>query len=162
MTSPLSSDIPTFNRFDHDDAFRVGTRLATRCREQQLPVVISLHLGLQRVFHAALPGTSADNDSWVDRKIRTAQYFADSSLAVYHRFAKDGWEQFFFAFGLAPERYAPAGGAVPIWVAGAIVGVLGMSGLDAQEDDHELVLRALQDDYEEQAAAAVRPSSGSS
>ncbi len=151
MITPSLDELPSFDRFDHDDAYRIGTRLAAHCRERDLPVTISLQLGEQRVFHAALRGSSADNDAWVDRKIRTVRHFADSSLSVYHRYAEDGWEQFFFTFALSPQLYAPAGGAVPIWVGGALAGVLGISGLPEQEADHDLVADALRADHTERS-----------
>ena len=34
------------------------------------PVAIAIWFGPQRVFHTALPGASADNDGWLDRKHR--------------------------------------------------------------------------------------------
>ena len=94
-------------------------------------MTISIQLGEQRVFHAALPGTSADNDSWVDRKSRVVRRFACSSLEVHERYAKDDPDGFFSAFALSPSQYAPAGGAVPIRVRGTLVGVLAVSGLES-------------------------------
>ena len=44
----------------------------------------------------------------------------------------------------AGSQYAPAGGAVPIRVRGALVGVLAVSGLESTED-HELAVSALRD-----------------
>ena len=46
-------------------------------------VTISIWLGQQRVFHAALPGTSADNDSWVEKKANVVRRFGRSSLDVF-------------------------------------------------------------------------------
>jgi len=130
----MTSEPPDLDRFDLDDAWRLGSSLAERCRGQGHPVTISIHLGEQRVFHAALPGTSADNDSWVDRKSRVVRRFACSSLEVQQTLAKDDPDAFFSAFALSPSQYAPAGGAVPIRVRGALVGVLAVSGLGSRED----------------------------
>ena len=105
-------------------------------------MTISIHLGEQRVFHAALPGTSADNDSWVERKSRVVRRFDCSSLEVHETLAKDDPDGFYSAFALSPSQYAPAGGAVPIRVRGALVGVLAVSGLESTED-HELAVSAL-------------------
>jgi uncharacterized protein (UPF0303 family) len=116
--------------------------LTEQCRRRGLPVTISIRLGEQRVFHAALPGTSADNDSWVDRKSRVVRRFGCSSLEVQDRYAKGDPDRFFSAFGLSPSEYAPAGGAVPIRVRGTLVGVLAVSGLESTED-HELAVSAL-------------------
>ena len=140
----MTSEPPDLDRFDFDDAWRLGSAFAERCRGEGLPVTISIHLGEQRVFHAALPGTSADNDSWADRKSRVVRRFACSSLEVDERYAKDDPDGFFSAFALSPSQYAPAGGAVPIRVRGALVGVLAVSGLESTED-HELAVSALRD-----------------
>jgi uncharacterized protein (UPF0303 family) len=138
----VTSEPPDLDRFDLDDAWRLGTTLAERCRGQGLPVTISIQLGEQRVFHAALPGTSADNDSWVDRKSRVVRRFACSSEEVHDRYVKGDPDRFFSAFALSPSEYAPGGGAVPIRVRGTLVGVLAISGLESSED-HELAVSAL-------------------
>ncbi|MCA0295121.1 MAG: heme-binding protein [Actinobacteria bacterium] len=135
--------VPDLDRFDHDDAWLLGTALAVQCRERGLPVTICIHLGRQRVFHAALPGTSADNDAWVERKTRIVEHFAVPSAEVAGRYVADGDAAgFLAAFGLDPGRYFPAGGAVPISVRGAMVGVLAISGLDSGAD-HDLALSVL-------------------
>jgi uncharacterized protein (UPF0303 family) len=138
----MTSEPPDLDHFDLDAAWRLGTTLAERCRSQGLPVTISIHLGEQRVFHAALPGTSADNDAWVDRKSRVVRRFACSSLEVQEGYAKGDPDRFFSTFALSPSQYAPAGGAVPIRVRGTLVGVLAVSGLESTED-HELAVSAL-------------------
>jgi uncharacterized protein (UPF0303 family) len=137
------TDIPDLERFDHDDAWLLGTALVVQCRERELPVTIVIHIGEQRVFHAALPGTSADNDHWVERKTRIVQRFGASSADVAERYVTDGdFFGFLAAFALPPDRYFPAGGAVPIRVRGTLVGVLAISGLESGED-HDLALSVL-------------------
>jgi uncharacterized protein (UPF0303 family) len=131
-----------FTSFGHDDAWRIGTALVARCREADLTVTIAIHLGTQRVFHAALPGTSADNDEWVMRKTRVVQRFDKSSHEVGQLYAADDPAAFYTAFGLSAADYAPTGGAVPIRVNGTMVGVLAISGLTSL-DDHELAVTAL-------------------
>jgi uncharacterized protein (UPF0303 family) len=135
----IMSESPDFGHFDHDDAWRLGSALTKRCQSEGLPVTISIQLGHQRVFHAALPGTSADNDSWVERKSRVVFRFACSSQDVYDRYVKDDAAQFFSMFALSAAEYAPWDGAVPIYVRGTLVGVLAISGLESGED-HELAL----------------------
>jgi uncharacterized protein (UPF0303 family) len=138
----MTSEPPELLHFDADDAWRLGSALAERCRNQGLAVTIAIHIGDQRVFHVALPGTSADNDAWVDRKSRVVRRFSCSSLEVQERYAQGDVDRFFTAFALSPSEYAPAGGAVPIRVGGAIVGVLAVSGLESAED-HQLAVTAL-------------------
>jgi uncharacterized protein (UPF0303 family) len=140
----MTSEPPDLDHFDLDDAWRLGCTLAEQCRRAGHPVTICIQMGEQRVFHAALPGTSADNDAWVDRKSRLVRRFACSSLEVHDRLAKGDAEGFYSKFALSPSQYAPAGGAVPIRVRGALVGVLAVSGLKSAED-HELAVSALRE-----------------
>lgn len=138
----MSDQHPDLDSFDHDAAWRVGSALTEQCRAAGHPVVITIWLGAQRVFHAALPGTSADNDRWAERKAGTVRHFALSSLEVAEKFAQVDPAMFFTMFALSPAEHAPAGGAVPITVRGSLVGVLAVSGL-ASEEDHALALDAL-------------------
>ena len=107
MTEQLSD----FDHFDHDDAWHIGSALVACCRAESLAVPISICLGEQRVFHAALPRTSADNDDWGDRKARVVRRFARSSLEVYEHYVKQNPE-FFAVFGLSRADYPPGEGAV--------------------------------------------------
>ncbi|TDO51610.1 uncharacterized protein (UPF0303 family) [Kribbella sp. VKM Ac-2527] len=134
-------DEPDFASFCHDDAWQLGAALVARCRAEKLAVTISIHLGAQRVFHAALPGTAADNDEWVMRKTRIVQRFDRSSQEV-GTLAADDLMSFHTAFGLSAADYAPTGGGVPIRIHGTMVGVLAISGLTSA-DDHDLAVTAL-------------------
>ena len=135
--------MPDFDKFDHDDAWRLGSDLVAECRARQLPVTVGIHLGEQRVFHAALPGTSADNDHWAMRKTRVVWRFGRSSHEIGEAYARDDPAAFHAAFGLPAAEYAATGGAVPIRVRGSLVGVLAVSGLTSA-DDHELGIAALE------------------
>lgn len=139
-----TSVIPEFTRLDTDIVWRLGVELLDECRAAGHAVTIAAKLGQQRVFHAALPGTSADNDRWVDRKLRIVEHFGIPSLEVHERFVGDGgsFGDFLTGFGLSPELYAPAGGAVPLRVGGVVAGGLAVSGLDSATD-HQLALDAI-------------------
>lgn len=141
--NPTLHDEPDFASFGHDDAWELGTALVARCRAEQLAVTISIHLGAQRVFHAALPGTAADNDEWTMRKTRIVQRFGRSSQEVGQTCAADGPMSFHTVFGLSAADYAPTGGAIPIRIHGTMIGVLAVSGLTSAED-HDLAVTALQ------------------
>ena len=82
----MTESAPDLDHFTHDDAWEVGSNLVARCRTEQLPVTISIWLGQQRVFHAALPGTSADNDAWVEKKANVVRRFGRSSLEVFEHY----------------------------------------------------------------------------
>ncbi|MCU1403784.1 MAG: heme-degrading protein, partial [Glaciihabitans sp.] len=87
-------------------------------------------------------GTTADNDDWVARKIRTVRRFEQSSFLVGRRHAAAGTD-FAESTGLDLSLYAAHGGCFPIVVRDAgLVGTVTVSGL-LQEDDHALVVEAL-------------------
>jgi uncharacterized protein (UPF0303 family) len=137
----MSDTLIELSRFGHDEAWRLGSALVERCRAEGLAVTITIRLGEQRVFHVALPGTSADNDSWADRKARVVGRFGLSSLEVLERHVRDN-PDFFRLFASSPRDYAPFGGAIPVYVRGALVGILAVSGLESEED-HALAVDAL-------------------
>ncbi|MFF5131337.1 heme-degrading domain-containing protein [Streptomyces syringium] len=129
--------------FDNDDAWRLGSLLASLARERGAAVTITVRRGAQRLFHCALPGTSADNDAWLDRKCRVVERYAESSYLVGARFRAKG-RTFEDSSRLDPDRYAAHGGAFPLAVRGTgVVGAVAVSGL-AQGDDHALVVEALE------------------
>jgi uncharacterized protein (UPF0303 family) len=139
----MADQPPDLDRFDHDDAWRMGSSLATRCRAENLPVTISIWLGQQRVFHAALPGTSADNDCWIERKIRVVNRFNDSSYLVGRRLARGG-RVLDEGSGAEPILYAPHGGCFPIIVRDVgVVGTVAVSGLP-QAEDHAFLVEMLE------------------
>jgi len=131
-----------FDGFGHDIAWELGVQMIGAAREDSLPVVISISQGGQRMFHAALPGTSPDNDDWVERKARVVQRFGHSSLymGTQARMASSTFEE---RTGLDPARFAAHGGSFPITVQRVgIVGSVTVSGL-AQLDDHRFVVEQL-------------------
>ncbi|WP_410666766.1 heme-degrading domain-containing protein [Amycolatopsis sp. cmx-4-68] len=132
-----------FTKFDNETALALGQRLLAAARERELPVTISVRRNGQRLFHAALPGTSADNDAWIDRKSRVVDRFGHSSFLVGTQFrAKGGsFEQ---DSRLDPDEYAAHGGVFPVLVRGVgPVGTVGVSGLP-QADDHAFVVEQLE------------------
>lgn len=130
-----------FGRFDEDTALRLGIALVELAWADALPVVIDIRTPDRTLFHAALPGSSPDNDDWARRKSATALRFHKSSLRVGTELrAKDRSLAY---QGLPAADFADHGGAVPVRVAGVgVVAVATVSGL-AQRDDHALVIRAM-------------------
>jgi uncharacterized protein (UPF0303 family) len=131
-----------FVDFDLADAWLLGTQMREAALAESLPIVIGIQVGEQRVFHAALPGSSADNDDWLERKTRVVLRYGESSLAVGERFRKRG-KDFDADSRRDPARYAAHGGAMPICLlSGTVIGAVGVSGLP-QHDDHAFVSRML-------------------
>ncbi|MGW0315480.1 heme-degrading domain-containing protein [Streptomyces flavidovirens] len=130
-------------RFTHEDAWALGSLLVGLARERDAPVAIDIRRGAQQLFHCALPGSSADNDAWIDRKRRVVERYGESSYLVGTRFRAKG-TTFEESSRLDPDVYAAHGGAFPIAVEGAgVIGSVTISGLP-QADDHALVVEALE------------------
>ena len=131
-----------FDRFDNTDAWRLGSRLVELATGRGLPVAIDIRRGTQQLFHAALPGSTADNDAWIVRKVRVVERFGASSFLVGRRLAADGVE-LGAGHGVDPADFAAHGGAFPVRIRNVgVVGVVTVSGLP-QADDHALVVEAI-------------------
>ncbi|MFD9377541.1 heme-degrading domain-containing protein [Streptomyces sp. NPDC059999] len=133
----------TLPRFTHDDAWELGSLLVALARERSAPVAVDIRRGAQQLFHCALPGSSADNDAWIERKRRVVERYGASSLLIGTRFRARG-KDFDTDGRLDPDLYAAHGGSFPIAVEGAgVIGAVTVSGLP-QLDDHALVVEALE------------------
>ncbi|WP_327118253.1 heme-degrading domain-containing protein [Streptomyces sp. NBC_01341] len=133
----------TLAHFGYDDAYALGGLLVTLARERHAPVAIDIRRGGQQMFHAALPGSSADNDAWIDRKRRVVERYGESSYLVGTRFRAKG-TTFEDSSRLDPDVFAAHGGSFPIAVEGAgVIGTVTVSGLP-QAEDHALVVEALE------------------
>jgi uncharacterized protein (UPF0303 family) len=133
-----------FADFGLDDAWKLGAMMQAAALAEALPIVIGIRLGEQRVFHAALAGSSADNDDWLERKSRVVMRYGEASLAVGERFRERG-KDFDVDSRRDPALFAAHGGVVPIClVSGTVIGAVGVSGLP-QLDDHAFVIRMLRE-----------------
>ncbi|WP_329117744.1 heme-degrading domain-containing protein [Streptomyces sp. NBC_01465] len=133
----------TLPRFTYEDAWTLGTLLTDLARERKAPVAIDIHRGAQQLFHAALPGSSADNDGWIDRKRAVVARYGESSLLVGTRFREKG-KTFETDSRLDANLFAAHGGSFPLVVEGAgVIGTVTVSGLP-QVEDHAMVVEALE------------------
>ncbi|MGA5452996.1 heme-degrading domain-containing protein [Streptomyces umbrinus] len=133
----------TLPHFTYDDAWALGTLLVELARERNAPVAIDIRRAGQQLFHAALPGSTPDNDAWIDRKRRVVERYAASSLLIGTRFRAKN-TTFEDSSRLDPDVYAAHGGAFPITVEGAgVIGTVVVSGLP-QLEDHAMVVEALE------------------
>jgi uncharacterized protein (UPF0303 family) len=132
-----------FDAFNEDIAWDVGAALREAAVAAHLPVAISVRRNGQRLFHAALPGASADNDGWLERKCAVVDRYGCSSLRVGEQFRVAG-KSFDTDSRLDPGKYAAHGGAFPVLLRGTgCIGTVAVSGLP-QLDDHRLVVEALE------------------
>jgi uncharacterized protein (UPF0303 family) len=131
-----------FSAFTNDDAWDLGSALVAAARRDGAPVAVDVSRHGHQLFHASLPGTSPDNDSWIQRKTRVVHRFGHSSLYVRQASIERG-TTFEEEFGLDPALYAAHGGAFPVVVRSVgPVGAVVVSGLP-QLEDHRMVVAAL-------------------
>jgi uncharacterized protein (UPF0303 family) len=131
-----------FSAFTNDDAWDLGSALVAAARRDGAPVAVDVSRHGHQLFHASLPGTSPDNDSWIQRKTRVVHRFGHSSLYVRQASIERG-TTFEEEFGLDPALYAAHGGAFPVVVRSVgPVGAVVVSGLP-QLADHRMVVAAL-------------------
>jgi uncharacterized protein (UPF0303 family) len=127
-----------FSRFDNTDAWRLGRAMVAAAIERQLPVTIDIRRGGQQLFHVALPGTTAENDSWIERKVNVVNRFAAASYLVGRRLEARG-TALDEELGVEPRLFAAHGGAFPVRIKDVgVVGTITVSGLP-QADDHAFV-----------------------
>ena len=137
-----------FASFNEDTAWQIGCWLVEHATKNNLPITIDIRRGEHQLFHASRPGTSADNDEWVKRKVRLVNRFGHSSYYVGQLLKSQG-KSIEEMFLLSESEYAPHGGCFPIIIKGTgVVGTITVSGL-LQEDDHKVVVQALKAYLEE-------------
>jgi uncharacterized protein (UPF0303 family) len=133
-----------FTRFNADVAWQLGCEFAARAKTDNLPITVEITQGDHQLFHFSRPGTSADNDEWVKRKMRLVYRFGHSSLYMGELLRNKG-KTLEEAYLISESQYAPHGGGFPIVIRGSgIIGTVTVSGL-TQEDDHQMVVDVLRD-----------------
>jgi len=131
-----------FTKFNESTAWQLGAQMVERAMRDNLPITIDITRGQHQLFHASLPGTAADNDEWVKRKVRLVNRFGHSSFYMGQLLKHKGKtiEQ---SYLISESEFAAHGGCFPIIVKGTgMVGTITVSGLP-QEEDHKLVVESI-------------------
>jgi uncharacterized protein (UPF0303 family) len=133
-----------FPYFDHQVAWQLGSAVREAALAADYPIAILIRRGGQRMFHTALPGSSADNDAWLDRKSAVVDRFGHSSYYVGCQARSVSDVDFNVGARLDPELFAAHGGAFPLQLEkGGFIGTVCVSGLP-QADDHRFVVEQLE------------------
>ena len=69
-----------FTFFNEITTWQLGAQMVEHAMRENLSVTIDITRGQQQLFHASMPGTAADNDEWVKRKVRLVNRFGHSSF----------------------------------------------------------------------------------
>ena len=131
-----------FTRFNETTVWQLGTQMVEHAMRENLPVTIDITRGQHQLFHASMPGTVADNDEWVKRKVRLVNRFGHSSFYMGQMLKSKG-KRIEESYLIPESEYAAHGGCFPIIVKGTgMVGTITVSGLP-QEEDHKLVVESI-------------------
>jgi uncharacterized protein (UPF0303 family) len=132
----------TLPKLDVADAMEIGEIAKSFGTQKSLPIAVEVRLGDWIIYHASLPGSTAENQWWIDRKARVVMLKHHST--IYERVSAEergvDWHK---ENNLLDETHAIHGGGLPLITKGeGFVGVLLVSGLP-QVEDHLLGVEVL-------------------
>jgi uncharacterized protein (UPF0303 family) len=124
------------------DALEIGQIATSFGVEQGLPIAVEVRIGDWIIYHASLPGSTVENQGWIDRKARVVMLKQHSTL--FERVsAQERGVDWFAENKLTDATHAIHGGGLPLITQGdGFVGVLLISGLP-QVEDHLLGVKVL-------------------
>jgi len=123
------------------DAVEIGQIAIELGRRRNLPISIEVRIGSWVVFHASLPGSSPENDRWIERKVSVVMLSHHSTL--FERvFAEERGVDWYKENGVTDETHAIHGGAIPLITDEGFKGILIISGLP-QVEDHLFAVEVL-------------------
>jgi uncharacterized protein (UPF0303 family) len=134
--------ILTLPSLDVAGALEIGEIAKSMGVMRNLPIAIEIRIGDWIIYHASLPGSTSENQSWIDRKARVVLLKHHST--IYERVSAEergvDWHK---ENSLLDETHAIHGGGLPLKTnEQGFVGVLLISGL-AQVEDHLLGVEVL-------------------
>ena len=124
------------------DALEIGEIAKQFGQDRSLPIAVEVRVGDWIVYHASLPGSTAENDWWIGRKARVVKLKKHSTIFERVLAEEQGidWHK---ENNLLDETHAIHGGGLPlITQSDGFVGVLLISGLP-QVEDHLLGVKVL-------------------
>jgi uncharacterized protein (UPF0303 family) len=131
-----------FPAFAEETAFDLGSALYGIARAKRAPVAINIRTSDRVLFHAAMPGATPDNDTWIRRKSNIVLRYHQSSLLFGDTLALKG-RAINPDMGIDFENYATHGGSFPVRIKkSGVIAAITVSGLP-QLDDHRMVVEAL-------------------
>ena len=125
-----------------DDALEIGEIAKSLGVLRSLPIAVEVRIGDWVIYHASLPGSTTENQSWIDRKARVVLLKHHSTLFERVSAEERGidWHK---ENNVEDETHAIHGGGLPLITKDeGFKGVLLISGLP-QVEDHLLGVEVL-------------------
>ncbi len=134
--------ILTLQAVNVSDIIAIGEIAKSISLSRNLPTAIEVRLGDWVVYHISLPGSTSENQRWIDRKARVVSLKHHSTL--YERVSAQEREvDWHKENNLLDETHAIHGGGLPLITKDkGFIGVLLISGLP-QVEDHLLGVEVL-------------------
>jgi uncharacterized protein (UPF0303 family) len=134
--------ILTLPSLEPAEALEIGEIAKSVAVLRKLPIAIQVRLDDWIIYHASLPGSTSENQLWIDRKARVVALKHHSTM--YERVSAEergvDWHK---ENNLLDETHAIHGGGLPLITKNeGFVGVLLISGLP-QVEDHLLGVEVL-------------------
>jgi uncharacterized protein (UPF0303 family) len=116
------------------DALEIGELAKSKGSERNLPIAIEVRIDNWIIYHASLPGSTSENQWWIDRIARVVLLKHHSTL--YERVsAQERGVEWHKENNLKDETHAIHGGGLPLITRDkGFAGVLLISGLPQVED----------------------------
>ena len=132
----------TFDNLTPENALEIGEIAKSLGVLKSLPIAVEVRLGDWIIYHASLPGSTVENQGWIDRKARVVMLKHHSTM--YERvLAQERGVDWHKENNLLDETHAIHGGGLPLITKNeGFVGVLLISGLP-QVEDHLLGVEVL-------------------
>ena len=132
----------TFDNLTPENALEIGEIAKSLGVLKSLPIAVEVRLGDWIIYHASLPGSTVENQGWIDRKARVVMLKHHSTM--YERVnAQERGIDWHKENNLLDETHAIHGGGLPLITKDqGFVGVLLISGLP-QVEDHLLGVKVL-------------------
>jgi uncharacterized protein (UPF0303 family) len=123
--------LPSLDNSDCIEIGQIATELGT---SQSLPIAIQVRLGDWIIYHTALPGSTTENDWWINRKARVVRLKQHSTL--YERvLAQEQGIDWHKENNILDETHAIHGGGIALKTKDqGFLGTLLISGLPHVED----------------------------
>jgi len=133
----LEAQTLTLASLTQAEAIEIGNIAQELGLERNHPIAVQVRMKDWIVFHASLPGSTPENDWWINRKANVVNRTGRSTL--HERvLAEEQGIDWLTANGLEEEQYAIFGGGLALNVVGlGLTGILLVSGLE-QVADHML------------------------
>jgi uncharacterized protein (UPF0303 family) len=132
-------ELPNLSISDYLEIGEIAKSFGT---QRGLPIAVEVRIGDWIIYHASLPGSTSENQWWIDRKARVVLLKHHSTL--YERVsAQERGVDWHKENNLLDQTHAIHGGGLPlITKSDGFVGVLLVSGLP-QVEDHLLGVEVL-------------------